>query len=180
MCIGHFFDRVIRISARVFAFLNLAIIIVGLVCFFPANWSKAEVFREIVKSKGINEAVYFILQINDNADTFFCVLLSLILVSSILLFFLRWKTKARINIWFLLLINIHSICNCMLSVIDGRENGNLLRRSLESSDIDIEKSVRFINIDFYAISFLIYLVLLLFNAVFLWRMSEKRPERGTN
>jgi hypothetical protein len=68
----------------------------------------------------------------------------------------------------------------MLSVIDGRENGNLLRRSLESSDIDIEKSVRFINIDFYAISFLIYLVLLLFNAVFLWRMSEKRPERGTN
>ncbi|MDR2508010.1 MAG: hypothetical protein LBD67_08470 [Candidatus Accumulibacter sp.] len=175
-----FFDTAIRIGARVFAFLNIVIIIIGLLYFVPASWSKEEWFGEILKSKSLNEAIYFILPINDNADNFIYVLVSFVLVSSILLFVLRWKGQVRTNIWILLLINIYSMSHGVRSVVRSQEYRNRLIKSLESGGIDVGLIESFVLFDFGTMSFLICFVFLFFNSVFLWRMSGKGVECETN
>ena len=61
-----FFCRVTKIIARILASLNIMAIVAGVMYFIPVSCSRKNVFVEIERSKGVNDALDFLYRIDYN------------------------------------------------------------------------------------------------------------------
>jgi nitrogen fixation/metabolism regulation signal transduction histidine kinase len=157
----------------------MAAVIIGVAYYTPINYSRMDVFRETLKSNGVEAAVEFLISNMDSNNDYMRFCFFLIFISSIFIWLLKWRTQSKERVWRFIVFNIIFTFLGVAVVIPNSFLSENTLTKWATSDRGQESIFYFFSPYAEVPLFLICFTLLFLISKSLWRMSEKKLECKT-